>query len=265
MKSASRFDGRGDRLPLSDCSPDASLGINASCRFGLRQKHVVHSCSALNVHVWSRQSRTGTGHSASLERPVLRPAALRCSVLRPRRGTHCVRCALSVRTSTPRVMTSRAAREAASPVLLSAPEARCSLSPRDFAERGLALGLSPALHTKAIDSRQSVPGAGDLWGAEEHSPGVGARSALRKHSRRGCPNAANAVRVVSSATRPQGAHRRAVGRSTDRPSVSLRRAPTAATRAIISRGQLPALTREATQTCTFAHQPLRVPPNEASR
>ena len=61
------------------------------------------------------------------------------------------------------------------------------------------------------------PGGGDFCGAEEHSLGVGARSALRHHSGRGCPNAAPAGRVVSSAARPSGEHHRAVGAFSARP------------------------------------------------
>ena len=161
-------------------------------------------------------------------------AAVRCSLLRPRRGTHCVRCALFVRTTTTSMLTIRAAREAASPGLagragpgarslarheqstglfvfgarlLGAPEARCNLSPHAFADALLVF----AAKAKHIGSRQAVPGGGDLWGAEERRPGVGARSALRELTRRGCPNGANAVSKVSSATRPLGEHRRAVG------------------------------------------------------
>ncbi len=116
---------------------------------------------------WPRQSRVRPGRSASLVRSVLRPTALRCSVLRPRRGTRCVRCALSAQTAATRVLTSRAAREAASPGLagragpvaqplarhkqptglfvfgarlLGAPEARCGLGARAFAGRFAAFG-----------------------------------------------------------------------------------------------------------------------------
>jgi hypothetical protein len=80
--------------------------------------------------------------------------------------------------------------------------------------------------TKSLQSRKSVPGGGDLCGGEEASPGhkqsgglfvpgeqqglwpgaackaragVGARSALRQHSHRGCPNGESAANKVSSA------------------------------------------------------------------
>ena len=216
---------------------------------------------------WPRQSRVRPGRSASLVRSVLRPTALRCSVLRPRRGTRCVRCALCAQTTATSQLTSRAAREAASPVLLGAPEARCVLGARAFAGRFAAFGrpesgprnTDPGTRkTKSAASRQPLPGGGDLWGAEEASPGhkqssglfvpgerpghwpgaackaspgVGARSALRHHSHRGCPSAESAANAASSAMRPLGEHRRAVDAfSGDRPSVSPRRAVAGATR-----------------------------------
>ncbi len=72
-------------------------------------------------------------------------------------------------------------------------------------------------NTKCPASRQAQPGGGDFWSAEERSSRVGARSALRHHSGRGCPNEAPAGRVVSSAARPSGEHRRAVGAFSARP------------------------------------------------
>ena len=123
----------------------------------------------------------------TLVRSVLRPTALRCPVLRPRRGTRCVRCALCAETTATRQLTSRAAREAASPGLagragpvaqplarhkqstglfvsgarlLGAPEARCSLGARAFASRLLTFGrLEPGTqNTTNAASRQALPG-----------------------------------------------------------------------------------------------------------
>ncbi len=74
-----------------------------------------------------------------------------------------------------------------------------------------------APHTKDPASRQAGPGAGDLWGAEEHSGRGGARSALRDHSHRTCLNEEPAGRVVSCAMRPCRAHRRAVCAFSARP------------------------------------------------
>ena len=136
--------------------------------------------------------------------------------LAARRATHYVRFAHFVRTSATKVFTNRAARAAASPALLGAPEARCAQCPRAFAGKLLVFG-GTANH---LGSRQAVPGGGDLWGAEEASPGHkqssglfvpgerlghwpsaackaspggGARSALRKPSRRACLSEVNAV------------------------------------------------------------------------
>jgi hypothetical protein len=72
-------------------------------------------------------------------------------------------------------------------------------------------------NTKDPASRQAQPGGGDFWGAEERTARVGARSALRHHFGRGCPNAAPAGRAVSSAARPVREHHRAVGAFSARP------------------------------------------------
>ena len=108
----------------------------------------------------------------------------------------------------------RASRLAASPVLLSAPQARRTRPPRTFAGRPsvrYVLKSPPGLpHIMASASRPVGPGAGDLWNAEERSVRGGARSALRKLSHRACLNAAPAGRVVSCAMRPAREHRRAV-------------------------------------------------------
>ncbi len=198
----------------------------AACDFGSGkgtwgQAAALHSCGrALNaptaLRCWLRHNKRFA--------QLLAFAPTSLSVLRPRRGTHCVRVALSVQTAATRMMTSRASRWAASPGLagrsgplalpLAATEARCGLSPRAFADALLVFG-SP--NTKDTASRQAVAGGGDLWGAEERSPGGGARSALRQHSRRGCSNGVRAARVVSSAPHPLGEHHRAVGASSARP------------------------------------------------
>ena len=72
-------------------------------------------------------------------------------------------------------------------------------------------------NTKSPASRQAQPGGGDFWSAEERSSRVGARSALRCHSGRGCPNGENEVNAVSSAARPSCEHHRAVGAFSARP------------------------------------------------
>ncbi len=181
------------------------------------------------------------GQAAALHsggRALNAPTALRCSGLRPRRGTRCVRFALCAQTAATSMMTNRASRLAASPVLLAATEARCGLSPRAFADALLVFGIP---NTKDTAARQAVAGGGDLWGAEEHSPRVGARSALRCHSGRGCSNAAPAGRIVSSAARPSGEHHRAVGAFSARPPQC---EPPPATACRDARNHLPLVERE---------------------
>lgn len=92
--------------------------------------------------------------------------------------------------------------------LLSAPEARCSLPGRAFV---VGCRLVFIDKSKPLAARQALSVRGDVWSGEEHSPEVGAQSALRHLIRRGCLNAANEVSAVSSATRPQDEHRSAVG------------------------------------------------------
>ena len=160
--------------------------------------------------------------------------ALRCSHPRPRRRTHCVRFAHSVQTAATSQMTIRASRGATGAALLGAPEARSSLPGRAFAG---VLGLFVARNTSAT-ARQAVPGGGDFCGGEEVSrdgvgpedrlclangrasgPGaackarasVGARSALRRLTRRSCLSGESAANAASSATRLKAEHRSGVG------------------------------------------------------
>ena len=131
-------------------------------------------------------------------------------------------------------LTKRAARAATSPALLGAPQARPVLPERAFAATVVVL----VRRATARGSRQAAPGGGDLCGDEEvsrdsNSPedclclangraswpgaackarlGVGARSALRCLTRRGCLSAVSAANVASSAARPRAEHRSAVG------------------------------------------------------
>ena len=84
------------------------------------------------------------------------------------------------------------------------PASRCSHPPRPHEGQDRVAGKPGLRHPENQDpaSRQAQPGGGDFWGAEERTARVGARSALRCHSGRGCPNAAPAGRVVRSAARP---------------------------------------------------------------
>ena len=169
------------------------------------------SWRSLAVHLAceSPRGKGASGQAVALHWSGLRcaPTALRCSVSWPRRRTHFARCARCVQTAATSQMTTRAAREATSPALLGAPEARPVLPERAFAEARSVLGTN----TQAAASRQAVPGGGDFCGDEKRRPGVGARSALRCLTRRGCLNAVSAANEVSSAARPQAEQRSGVG------------------------------------------------------
>ena len=211
---------------------------------------------------FARDGRCGkgaSGQSAALRWSGRRCAttALRCSVSWPRRRTRSVRYAHCTQTAATSQMTTRAAREATSPRLagragpggpavrqaqtvlrtvcvrahlLGAPEALHSLPGRAFAEAVLVLDANTTIGS----ARQAAPGVGDFCGDEERSPEVGARSALRRLTRRGCLNGANEESVVSSATRPQDEHRSAVGaqrrppQHEPAPGAACRAAPSAA-------------------------------------
>jgi len=136
----------------------------------------------------------------------LAQTSLRCSVSWPRRRTHCAHFVRSVQTTATSQMTTRAAREATSPALLGAPEARSSLPTRAFADTVFVLVKKP----RGVASRQAAPGGGSVCGDEERRFEVGARSALRDQTCRSCLNEANAVSAVSSAARPRTEHRSAV-------------------------------------------------------
>ena len=156
-----------------------------------------------------RSDKGASGQAAALHWSGLRcaSAALRCSVSWPRRRTRFVRFAHCTQTAATSQMLMRAARAATSPALLGAPEARCSLPVRAFADTPV---LS-ATKTTIGAARQAVPGGGDFCGGEKRRPGVGAHSALRDLTRRGCLSAVSAANEASPATRPRAEHRSAVG------------------------------------------------------
>ena len=133
--------------------------------------------------------------------------ALRCSVSWPCRRTRSVRCAHCTQTAATSQITMRAARAATSPALLGAPEARSSLPARAFAAESLLVRRK----ARTVASWQAVPGGGAVCGDEERRFEVGARSALRQLTCRGCLNGANEESAVSSAARPRAEHRSAVG------------------------------------------------------
>ena len=160
-----------------------------------------------------RSGRAGAEVGASPDCPAVLGLAAR-------RATHCAPCGRSVQTSATSQFTKRASRAAARPALLGSAQARPDRGPSAMASDG---GGYPSSRTSVVAVRDGHSGAGSLWGGEKRRPMVGARSALRHLTRRACLSAAPAGRVASCATRPSGEHRSGVGRSTDRPSVSLPR------------------------------------------
>jgi hypothetical protein len=160
------------------------------------------------------------------------PTALRCSVSRPRRSTHCAHCVRSVQTIATSQFTSALARAATSPSLAGRagrgrPAVRKAQAvPRTACVPAHLLGAAQArrglpghafavafvlLHPREEPSRQAVPAGGDLWSDEDRRTGVGARSALRELTRRNCLSATNEVSEASSATRPLAENRSAAG------------------------------------------------------
>ena len=153
---------------------------------------------------WQRRGRAGC--AAPRKRPPLRCGCPAMLGLVARRRTRCVRFALYARTTSTSQSTKRAARAATSPALLGASQARRSLPTHTFA-RSAVICACPRT-TGA--SRQAVFDGGDLWGDEERRAPVGARSALRRLTRRSCLNEESEANVVSSSTRPETEHRSAV-------------------------------------------------------
>ena len=74
----------------------------------------------------------------------------------------------------------------------------------------LTLGGAPIGKPRPRASRQVAPGVGDFWGGGERRFEVGARSALRRLTRRGCLSAVSAANEASSAARPRTEHRSGV-------------------------------------------------------
>ncbi len=99
-------------------------------------------------------------------------------------------------------------RAAMRPVLLGAAEARRGPPGHGFAEVALVFA-SNTHHVPSL--RQAVLALGDFGDAEERSPKVGARSALRELTHRNSLNGESEANAVSSAVRPSGEHRRGVG------------------------------------------------------
>ena len=91
------------------------------------------------------------------------------------------------------------------PALLGAAQARGGLSGHAFADNRVVRTA------REEPSRKAVPAGGDLWSDEDRRPGVGARSALRRLTRRSCLSAVSNANAASSTTRPLAENRSAVG------------------------------------------------------
>ncbi len=177
--------------------------------------HAVDSKAPMFV----RQSRMRAGVGASLERSSLRADCPAMLGLAARRLTRYVRFALCARTEAASRTTKRAARAAASPVLLGAPEARRPLPAYGFAQALAVLPEMPISSPSAtvLESRQAASGRGDFCGDEKRRGGIGARSARRDLTRRIyltrriCLSAESAANAASYAARPRAEHRSGVG------------------------------------------------------
>jgi hypothetical protein len=90
--------------------------------------------------------------------------------------------------------------------------------------KALVLGPTPT------PSRQRGPGGGAFGGGEKRSDRVGARSALREHTRRRCLSAALFEREASSTAQPGREHRSRVGLTADRTRRPHPQAPATARR-----------------------------------
>ena len=159
---------------------------------------------------WAALARQRRGRAAV---GVRRKRASRCEAFpavlaAPARGrARCVRCAHCARTTATSQLTKRAARAARAAALLGASHARRQPPGRAFAEPGLALVEKSALWP----SRRAVPGGGAVGGGEQRRIEVGAHSALRDLTRRGCSSAVSTANGASSAARPRAEQRSAVG------------------------------------------------------
>ena len=154
----------------------------------------------------SRSGKGAPGQSAALRFRGRRkaPTALRCSATWPVAQLTSLTAFAAFKQSRRVRHASALARAATRPALLGAPQARRELSGRAF-----AVALERC--ARAEPSRQTVPNGGDLWSDEDRRAGVGARSALRRLTRRSCLSAVSAANEASSAPRPLTENRSAVG------------------------------------------------------
>ncbi len=154
---------------------------------------------------WRGKGVSGQPTARPLRGRRFAPTSLRCSVLQPAAELASLTSFAALKQWRRVSLRSALARAAASPVLLGAPQARRWLSGHAFA------GAFVVRQAREERSRQAVPAGGDLWSDEDRRPGVGARSAQRRLTRRNCLSAVSAANEASSATRPLTENRSAVG------------------------------------------------------
>ncbi len=169
-------------------------------------------CSVLQpvAELTSLGSRRGKGVPGQSSSRPLRgrrgaPTSLRCSAVWPAAELASLTSFAALRQWRRVSLRCALARAATRPALLGAPQARSGLSEHAFA------GDAVVRHAREALSRQAVPGGGDLWSDEDRRPGVGARSALRRLTRRNCLSAVSKANEASSATRPVAENRSGVG------------------------------------------------------
>jgi hypothetical protein len=167
----------------------------------LRGRRVAPTALALQAAP-ARASRPLARRSRSTGSPA---SGLACSVLQPAAELAALTAFAALRQWRRVSSRSALARAAASPVLLGAPQARRGLPGHAFA------GAFVRLYAREEPARQVVPAGGDLWSDEDRRTGVGARSALRRLTRRNCLSAVSEANAASSATRPRSENRSAVG------------------------------------------------------
>ena len=138
----------------------------------------------------------------------VRPTAFRCSVSWPVAELTSLAALSTFKQAATSQSTKRAARAGHEP---SAPQRR--RGPLRPARTRLCRNrcIPSEEDQRRFCSRWAVAGRGDFWSGEERRARVGARSALRRLTRRGCLNEMSVANGVSSAARPWTEHRSGVG------------------------------------------------------
>jgi len=191
-RSISRAGLRGAGRRRSFAALHAGRRCEFGCAFGVRSGKDVPGQST-GLHLRGRRCA---------------PTSLRCSAAWPAAELAALTSFAALRQWRRVSLQSALARAATRPPLLGASQARRGLSGHAFADTAVACVENSA---REESSRQVVPGGGDLWSDEKRSPAVGARSALRRLTRRSCLSGVSAANAASCATRLRGEHRSAVG------------------------------------------------------